>query len=67
MADDLTDAIEANALAPKKVQEGDTTVEQHPLQDQIAADRYIRSRNAVLNGGLGIYHKRLVPPGTADA
>lgn len=64
---DLTDAIEENASAPKKVTEGQTTVEQHPLPDQIEADRYLRSRTAVQNGGLGIYHKRLVPPGTADA
>lgn len=64
---DLTDSIEENASAPKKVQEGTTIVEQHPLPDQMKVDDRRRSRSAMANGGLGIYHKRLVPPGTADA
>ena len=69
MADDdtLADAIDAAARAPKKVQEGETSIEQHPLPDQVAADRYLRAREGLRNGGLGIYYKRFVPPGAVGS
>jgi hypothetical protein len=38
-------------------------MEQHPLPDQIAADRYLESKKAVRQKGLGIGLKKLVPPG----
>jgi hypothetical protein len=39
-------------------------MEQHPLPDQIAADRYLESKKAARRKGLGIGMKKLVPPGT---
>ena len=39
-------------------------MEQHSLPDQIAADKYLESKKAVRQKGLGIGLKKLVPPGT---
>jgi len=39
-------------------------MEQHPLPDQIAADKYLESKKAARSKGLGIKLKKLVPPGT---
>ena len=40
-------------------------MEQHPLPDQIAADRYLKSKAASQGPGLGIRMTKLVPPGSA--
>ena len=68
MADpeDLTETIESNAAAPKKVTEGETTVEQHSLPDLIAADQHLEAKRARSAGRLGPTYARFVPPGTAD-
>jgi len=39
-------------------------VQQHSLPEQIAADRYLQSKQAARRKGLGIATKKLVPPGT---
>ena len=39
-------------------------MEQHPLPDQIAADRYLQSKKAAQGKGLGVKFTKLVPPGT---
>jgi hypothetical protein len=64
MADDLEDIIRENALGPAKATGDAISMEQHPLPDQIAADRYLESKKAVRRKGLGIGFKKLVPPGT---
>lgn len=64
MADDLEDTIRENAQGPAKATGDSGSMEQHPLPDQIAADRYIESKNATRRSGLGIAMKKLVPPGT---
>ncbi len=57
--------IEQNAQGPKKVQGDAGSVEQHSLQDQIAADRYLASKQAMRSKSKGIQISKLVPPGAA--
>lgn len=58
-------AIEQNAQGPKKAQGDAGSVEQHPLPDQIAADRYLASKRAVQSKSKGIVITKLIPPGAA--
>jgi hypothetical protein len=64
MADDLVQTISDNAQGPAKASGDSGSMEQHPLPDQIAADRYLESKKAARRKGLGIGLKKLVPPGT---
>ena len=59
----LEDAIKENAAGPKRVQGDSGSVDQHSLQDQIAADRYLASKEAVKHG-IGIKNVKLSPDGT---
>ncbi len=64
MPDDLDQSILDNAQGPAKASGDSGSMEQHPLPDQIAADRYLASKKATRKKGLGISLKKLVPPGT---
>jgi hypothetical protein len=64
MTDSLDDAIRSNAEGPLKAAGDSGSMEQHPLPEQIAADRYLESKKAARQKGLGIGLKKLVPPGT---
>jgi len=64
MIDDLVDIIRDNATGPAKASGDSSSMEQHSLPDQIAADKYLESKKAVRRKGLGIGLKKLVPPGT---
>lgn len=64
MSDELDDAIQENAQGPAKATGDSGSVEQHPLPDQIAADRYLQSKKAAKTKGLGVKLNKLVPPGT---
>jgi hypothetical protein len=64
MSEELTQVIIDNATGPAKASGDAGSMEQHPLPDQIAADRYIESKKASRRKGLGIGLKKLVPPGT---
>ena len=64
MPNDLTQTIIDSAKAPAKASGDSGSMEQHPLPDQIAADRYLESKKAARSKGLGIRLKKLVPPGT---
>jgi hypothetical protein len=64
MADDLEDAIRENAQGPAKATGDSGSMEQHPLPEQVVADRYLQSKKATRRKGLGIGLKKLVPPGT---
>ncbi|HRS72632.1 MAG TPA: hypothetical protein P5175_12385 [Anaerohalosphaeraceae bacterium] len=61
MADDLN--ISENTKQPAKVTSDGTSVEQHSLADQIAADKYLASKAAGRRKGLGIKFSKLSPPG----
>jgi hypothetical protein len=66
MPDDLKDTIAENAAGPKRAKGDSSEMEQHSLQDQIAADRYLESKKASGKGkGLGIRTTKLVPPGAS--
>jgi hypothetical protein len=62
---DLKDAIEQNAQGPAKASGDEGSVEQHPLRDQIEADRYLATKDAVKKGKRGLRFSKLVPPGSA--
>jgi len=65
MTDTLDNSIKDNASGPKKANADSVAVEQHPLADQIAADKYLESKKASRSKGIGIKLARLSPGGTA--
>ncbi len=65
MADDLEDKIRENATGPAKVSGDAGSVEQHSLADQIAADRYLLSKNATKSPSRGLRFNKFIPSGTA--
>ena len=65
VAENLDTQIRDNAAGPKKATGDSGSVEQHALNDQIAADRYLASKKAARSRGLGIRMTKLVPPGSA--
>ena len=62
--DEIEQSLRENATGPKRAKGDSAEMEQHPLPDQIAADRYLQSKKASRNKGLGIALKKLSPPGT---
>ena len=65
MAENLENSIAENAASPKKASGDGVSVEQHPLADQIEADRYLAAKNAMKSGDKGLRFNKLVPPGGA--
>ena len=63
MADDLDDTIRDNAQGPAKAAGDAGSMEQHKLPDQIAADRYLASKEATKSKRRGLRFNKLVPPG----
>ena len=64
MTDDLAETIRTNADGPKRARGDSGEMEQHSLTDQIAADRYLNSKQA-MKSSLGIRKSKLVPPGAS--
>ena len=62
MTDPLEETIQQNAAGPKSASGDAGSMEQHPLPDQIAADRYLASKKA-MKAGRGVRLTKLVPPG----
>jgi hypothetical protein len=62
--DNLDQAIRDNANSPKRAKGDSAEMEQHPLPDQIAADKYLESKKASRAKGLGIKLTRISPGGT---
>ncbi|MDR1291282.1 MAG: hypothetical protein LBK06_08775 [Planctomycetaceae bacterium] len=60
----LNETILENAKSPKRVQGDAGSVEQHSLQDLIAAERFLQSKKAVQSKGLGIRFIKISPDGT---
>ena len=65
MADELKESIKDNAAGPASAEVDGQRVTQHDLKDQIAADRYVKSSEAVAKGHRGLRISKLVPPGAA--
>jgi hypothetical protein len=63
MADDLEDEIRKNAEGPAKASGDAGSVEQHKLAEQIEADRYLSSKDAVKKPRRGLRFTKIVPPG----
>ena len=64
VADDLQDTISQNAAGPKRAKGDSAEVEQHSLPDQIAADRYLASKQVAKKKGIGIKLVKLSPSGS---
>ena len=63
MAEDLEQTIQQNAAGPAKASGDAGSVEQHKLSDQIAADRYLCSKQAAKSKRRGLRFTKLIPPG----
>ena len=63
MADNLDDTIRENAKGPAKASGDAGSVEQHPLKDQVEADRYLAAKEAAKSKRRGLVFNKLVPPG----
>jgi len=63
MADELDDTIRENAQGPAKAAGDSGSMEQHKLPDQIAADKYLASKEAAKSKRRGLQFNKLVPPG----
>ncbi|MBX3452742.1 MAG: hypothetical protein KF777_24615 [Planctomycetaceae bacterium] len=59
----LDETIRENAQGPAKATGDSGSVEQHSLQDQIEADRYLASKQAAKSKSRGLRFSKLVPPG----
>lgn len=59
----LEQAIRDNAAGPAKAAGDSGSVEQHPLKDQIEADRYLASKAAAKSPAKAVRLTRLIPPG----
>jgi hypothetical protein len=59
----LEKTIRKNAKAPAKASSDSVSMEQHPLRDQIEADRYLASKKAAKKKGGGLRLTQIVPPG----
>ena len=64
MADDLDQTIRDNADGPAKAAGDSGSMEQHKLSEQIAADRYLASKQAAKSTRLGLRITKIVPPGS---
>ena len=65
MPEELDNTIRENASGPKRASGDSGSVEQHPLKDQIAADKHLASKQAAAVKGLGIRRVKLSPPGAS--
>jgi len=65
MADDLKDTIRENAQGPAKAAGDSGSMEQHKLPDQIAADKYLASKDAAKSKRRGLVFNKFVPPGAS--
>ena len=64
MDSELEESIAQNAQAPARASDDSGSMEQHPLPDQIATDRYLKSKKASRKRGLPVKFAKLAPPGT---
>ena len=62
---ELEQKIRDNASGPKSAESDGQRVEQHSIKDQIEADRYLNSKQAMKNKNMGVRIGKLVPPGSA--
>ena len=63
MSDELDNTLRENAKGPAKVAGDAGSVEQHKPSEQVAADRYLASKEAAKSKRRGLRFNKLVPPG----
>jgi hypothetical protein len=63
VAEDLDNVIRDNAAGPAKAAADGVSVEQHPLADQIAADKHLAGKKAMSSPPFGLRVAKIVPPG----
>jgi len=61
---DISDSIQENATAPKKMSVDGASAEQHPLKDQIEADQYLKAEQAASTARRGLSFSRFRHQGT---
>lgn len=61
----LDDAIRENAQGPAEAHGDSGGVKQHSLKDQIEADRFLASKQAVKSKARGVRFTKLSPPGAS--
>ncbi len=59
----LTETIARNVTAPKSAEVDGQRVEQHSLKDQIEADKYLASKDAVKKRGSGLKFSKMCHSG----
>jgi hypothetical protein len=67
VASELEQSIEDGAAKPRSASVDGASVDQHPLPDQIAADRYLEEKGASrlsLTARIRGHFVKLVPPGS---
>ena len=65
MAEEVENAIRQNAQGPESAEADGVKVKQHPLPDQIAADKYLAGKDAAQrNPAKAFTRVKIVPPGT---
>lgn len=63
--DTLEQSIRENAQGPAEAHGDSGGVKQHPLKDQIEADRFLASKQAVKSKSRGVRFTKLAPPGAS--
>ena len=63
MPEQIEDNIRENAQGPRRASGDSGSVEQHSLTEQMAADRYLASKEAAKRKGMGIRVGKMIPPG----
>jgi hypothetical protein len=61
----LDDAIRENAQGPAEAHGDSGGVKQHSLKDQIEADRFLASKQAVKSKSRGVRFTKMAPPGAS--
>jgi len=60
---EIEKSIKENAVGPKSAESDGQKVEQHSIAEQIEADRYLNSKQAMKKRNLGLKVIRIIPPG----
>ena len=61
---DLEETIRQRAVNSRRATINGNSAEQQSLRDQIEADKYLSSKTAARNRGLGVRCAKIRPPGT---
>ncbi len=68
MAEEIENAIRQNAEGPESAEEDGVRMKQHPLPDQIEADKYLATKEAASrNPAKAFTRVKIVPPGAVEA